>query len=254
MEIQKIKCPCCGANLDVSPNDRKVTCPFCGQTSILKKEDNLQTSSNFGGGNEDLIESANNLLELKEYLSAKKKFKEYTTKYPENYEGWLGLLRCKTRDFTIKDNNAVFESELNKYVENFEKTAPKDVFEETNKVLKYYLNPNLRAEEERQRQLSEAQKEKDRIKRERAERYAQKYPNGKPKRKFDFAIFWTIFMGLGALAFLFGEGGPEVLVSIFFTLSAIMPLRTIREKMNVKAWIVWVLAIVFMFIGMAFMK
>lgn len=249
MEIQKIKCPCCGANLDVSPNDRKVTCPFCGQTSILKKEDNAHASSNVSGGNEDLIESANNLLELKEYLSAKKKFKEYTTKYPENYEGWLGLLRCKTRDFTVKDNNAVFESELNKYVENFKKTAPNDVFEETNKILKYYLNPGLKAEEERQRQLSEAQKKEERLKKEKAERYAQKYPNGKPKLKFDFAILWTLFM-LVCINGAFSDGFP--IVAIAFIVSAILPLRIIREKVNMKTVVAWLIAVGIFFVGMMF--
>lgn len=247
MEIQKIKCPCCGANLDVSPNDRKITCRFCGQTSILKKEDNTQVSSNGINQNEDLIESANNLLELKEYLSAKKKFKEFTTKYPENYEGWLGLLRCKTRDFTIKDNNAVFESELNKYVENFEKTAPKDVFEETNKVLKYYLNPGLREEEERQRQLSEAQNEKERLKKERADKFAKKYPNGKPKSKFDFAILWTLFMFV-CITGAFSDGYP--IVGIAFIVSAVLPLRIIRNKINLNTGLIWVIAIAIFFIGM----
>ncbi len=136
MKLVSAKCPNCGANLELNEKNEKAKCNFCNSTIIVEDaiahynvKVNVEGKISIDGieSNSDLIESANRLLEMQEYLKAKKKFQEFSEKCPNDYQGWLGLLICRTRNFTIKDDNILFENDIRKYYEHFLRTSSKDV-------------------------------------------------------------------------------------------------------------------------------
>ena len=66
---------------------------------------------------------------------------EFSEKCPDNYQGWWGLLICRTRNFTIKDNNILFENDIKSYYNNFKKTAPDAIRADYSKIVENYLHP-----------------------------------------------------------------------------------------------------------------
>ncbi|MBR4262087.1 MAG: hypothetical protein IKQ35_01830 [Bacilli bacterium] len=153
VKLVAAKCPSCGAALKLKKSDEKVECEYCHQTIIVDDAIacyKLKISGNVSvdgiSTNSELIKNANDLLEMNEFLKAKKKFLEYSEKNPTDYQGWLGLLKCRTRNFTIRDNNALFENDINKYYDNYMKTAPNDIKDENNKIIEEYMNPNSKTD------------------------------------------------------------------------------------------------------------
>lgn len=143
------KCPSCGATLRLSKEDEKVRCEYCHQDIIVDDAIacyKLKLSGNVNvdgiSTNSDLIEAANELLDMGEFLKAKRKFLEFSEKCPDKYQGWLGLLICRTRNFTIKDNNIMFENDVNKYYEHFLRVAPEEIKEQYLETIENYFNPN----------------------------------------------------------------------------------------------------------------
>ena len=150
VELVSAKCPSCGAALKLSKEDERTVCEYCHQTIIVddavacyKLKINGSVSVNGIESNSDLIEAANDLLEMNEFLKAKRKFLEFSEKCPNNYQGWLGLLICRTRNFTIKDNNILFENDVNKYYEHFKKVAPEEIKKEYIETIENYLHPKV---------------------------------------------------------------------------------------------------------------
>lgn len=142
------KCPNCKAKLKVSKADETVECEYCHDTIIVEEaiacfKIKVSGTVNVDGitTNSKLLDSANELLDMKEYLKAKKKFLEYVEKCPDNYQGWLGLLVCRTRNFTIKDDNIMFENDINKYYTHFLEVAPEDVKKQYVEIIEDYLHP-----------------------------------------------------------------------------------------------------------------
>lgn len=143
------KCPNCGAILNISEGEERIKCEYCNNTIIVEDaiacyKLKVEGTISIDGieSNTDLINSANELIEMKEYLKAKKKFLEFSEKCPDNYQGWLGLLICRTRNFTIKDNNIMFENDVNNYYEHFNKTAPEEVKAQYSGIMNNYLYPD----------------------------------------------------------------------------------------------------------------
>lgn len=148
VKLVSAKCPSCGASLKLSKDDEQTKCEYCHQTIIVDEaiacyKLKISGTVSIEGieTNSDLIDSANELLEMKEFLKAKRKFLMFSEKFPNNYQGWLGLLICRTRNFTIKDNNIMFENDVNKYYEHFLKVAPDDVKSDYVEVIENYLHP-----------------------------------------------------------------------------------------------------------------
>ena len=149
VKLVSAKCPSCGASLKLSEEAEQTKCEYCHQTIIVddaiacyKLKISGTVSIEGIETNSDLIDSANELLEMKEFLKAKRKFLEFSEKCPNNYQGWLGLLICRTRNFTIKDNNIMFENDVNKYYEHFLKVAPNDVKDDYVEIIENYLHPS----------------------------------------------------------------------------------------------------------------
>lgn len=145
MNVLSLKCPGCGANIDFNGHNRNVKCDYCHQTITIDDENHMvlqgKVSVNGIETNDELIESANELLEMNEFLKAKKKYLEYSEKCPDDAKGWIGLLKCRTRNFTVKDNNIIFEKDVNKYYQHFLSTAPQEMKNIYVPVIERYLHP-----------------------------------------------------------------------------------------------------------------
>lgn len=174
VKLVSAKCPNCGASLKLSKEDEKVECEYCRNTIVVDDAIacyKLKISGNVSvegiSTNADLIEAANELLDMNEYLKAKRKFLEFSEKCPDNYQGWLGLLICRTRNFTIRDNNLMFENDINKYREHFFRVASDDIKKQYFETIDRYFDPEKyrRLEEqeraEKQKQAIEEQKRKN---------------------------------------------------------------------------------------------
>lgn len=174
VKLVSAKCPSCGAPLKLSKDEERVKCDFCHNTIIVEEAITcykLKVSGTVSvegiTTNSELIEAANELLDMNEYLKAKRKFLEFSEKCPDNYQGWLGLLICRTRNFKIRDNNIMFENDVNKYYEHFKRTASKEVFDEYFETIDRYFDPEKykRMEEEerlnKQKQQLEEQRKKE---------------------------------------------------------------------------------------------
>lgn len=158
MKLVSAKCPNCGADLKLDTEKTSVECEYCKQNIMVEEaveryKIEVSGTISIDGivSDSELISSANDLLEMKEFLKAKRKFQEFSEKCPNDYQGWLGLLICRTRNFTIRDNNIVFENEVKKYYEHFLKTAPENIKNQYKKILDAYFhieqegdnNPNI---------------------------------------------------------------------------------------------------------------
>ena len=71
----------------------------CGELiEFFKLNDLLQ---NYLITQEDLCKKAADALEKYDYASAKELYSEITQTYPQAYEGWLGLILCETKKFSV---------------------------------------------------------------------------------------------------------------------------------------------------------
>lgn len=148
VKLESAKCPNCGANLKLSKEDETVKCEYCQQTIIVDQaiacyKLKISGTVSIEGieTNKELVFAANQLLDMNEYLKAKRKFLELSEKCPDNYQGWLGLLICRTRNFTIRDNNIMFENDVNKYYEHFLSVAPDEIKKQYSELIENYLYP-----------------------------------------------------------------------------------------------------------------
>lgn len=155
MKFISAVCPNCKAKLELSGTSKATKCNYCGTTLII--EDTLKNNNKvFVDGiqtDRELINSANELLDMGEFIKAKKLFEKFSIKNPNKYQGWLGLLICRTRNFTIKDNNFLFENDIKKYFTYFNRTAPSNIKEEYFEIIDKYINPekyeNIEKKEEK---------------------------------------------------------------------------------------------------------
>ncbi|MBR6073517.1 MAG: hypothetical protein IKP76_04280 [Bacilli bacterium] len=180
MKLVSAKCPNCGANLKVNSDDESVKCEFCEQTIIIndaiacyKLKVSGTVSVNGISSNADLIESGNELISIGEFLKAKKCFKEFSEKCPKDYQGWLGLLICRTRNFRIKDNNILFQKDVENYYSHFKSTAPKEISDQYYETIDRYFDPEKYIRLEQAKKLEEERKAKERYEREQEERRRQ---------------------------------------------------------------------------------
>ena len=126
MKLISLKCPTCGAKLEVSDNAREVKCEYCGITSVIDdevvkvehhfKDDSLETK----------FENAEAYLtKLKDYDRAFSLYQELSVEKPLDPRIWYGLLISKTENFSVFDiknnkKNAELEhNEIEKYFLNY---------------------------------------------------------------------------------------------------------------------------------------
>lgn len=181
IKLVSAKCPNCCATLKLSKDDEKIECEYCHNTILVDDAIacyKFKVSGNVSvegiATNADLIEIANELLDMKEFLKAKRKFLEFSEKCPDNYQGWLGLLICRTRNFTIRDNNIMFENDINKYREHFFRVAPDEIKEEYFETIDRYFDPEKykRIDEEAAAEMRRQELEKQKLKIEEQKKFA----------------------------------------------------------------------------------
>lgn len=150
MKLISLICPSCGAKLELQElgNRSKCFCQYCGQTILLDEEQITITGTVRVDGidsESDILVSAESLLERGVFLVAQNKFKEYVSKCPDDYRGWLGLLKTRTRNYSVHDNNALFKLDVKKYYTNFMNSAPDSVIEEHEQEITEYFHPEIKS-------------------------------------------------------------------------------------------------------------
>lgn len=227
MKIINSKCPNCGANLDIPEETNRIKCGHCGQTLLIDDE-KIKIDANLSVDgietNDELLTSANELLNMNEYLKAKKKFLEFSEKNTDNYQGWLGLLICRTRNFTIKDNNILFSTDVNKFYEHFLRTAPEDIKKEYIGIIENYLHPSIENDKENK---------KDRN---------QSIINSIKSLKY----VSTIFLILGGISFL---NSCAIFAGFSWIIAGLILIPKIRDKVSLDKKKAIIISIVFVIAG-----
>ena len=162
-------CPNCNATLELNSEDKITKCKYFGAT-IMIDDGTVKINGNVSidgiQTDRELIDNANELLDMGEFIKAKRLFEEFSTKNPDKYQGWLGLIICRTRNFKIKDNNILFENDVKKYFKYFNRTAPPKIKEEYFETIDRYIDPEKyerlsQEEEERERQEEKHKREQE---------------------------------------------------------------------------------------------
>ena len=224
MKIVNAKCPNCGANLDIPKETERVKCEYCNQ-NLLIDDEKIKIEGNIRVAgietDDELLTSANELLSMNEYLKAKKKFLEFSEKNPDNYQGWLGLLICRTRNFTIKDNNIMFGIDVNKYYEHFLRTASDEIKNKYVETIENYLHPSI--EKDIEKTVNKIKKDKN---------------NYKGYLKYTPATFLII----GGLAFFTNSA---VFGGILWIIAGLILIPKIRDILKITKKKATILSIVF---------
>ena len=97
MKLVSVKCPSCGAVVEVDEYSRSFQCKHCGVSTVIEKD-----SYNTNYNDERLQKIELMIREHKNYKDAKSKFKFMIDSDPRDPRPWLGLVRCLTCDFTEK--------------------------------------------------------------------------------------------------------------------------------------------------------
>lgn len=188
MKLISAKCPNCGGHLKIEEGTTKTVCEYCNKDIIIDDEsikikisgrvsvDGIKTDK-------ELINSANELLDMGEYIKAKKLFDQFATNNPDQYQGWLGLLICRTRNFQIRDNNILFENDIEKYYKYYQRTAPQDVKDDYFETIDRYMYPDKWKEIDRQRELEKQEELRKQEEEERQKKYASAIEENKKLRE-----------------------------------------------------------------------
>lgn len=261
MKFVSAKCPECGASLKLSKEEERVECEYCHNSIIVDDAIacyKLKVSGNVSVDgvttNAELIAAANELLDMNEYLKAKRKFLEFSEKCPDNYQGWLGLLICRTRNFTIKDDNIMFENDVKKYHQHFLRVAPKKIKEEYFETIDRYFNPEKykkMEEEERERQRQKELEEQKKKEEEERKFAAEEKEKRKEKRrensiyksieKVSYEVKRILLMVWDGFLYLFGgiivfgsilSFGDNIITNIFGILFGLSLFKIIYVKVE----------------------
>ncbi len=135
MKLVSLNCPNCGAKLEVSSYRKKVLCEYCDNHFYIHESNKYEVRHLLAGQineNQEYINAITYLDVLKEYDAAYDIFKSLVTRYVNDSELWICLLRSYTKDFSYDSYcSDEYIKTCNKYWKNFELLATKK------EVLKY---------------------------------------------------------------------------------------------------------------------
>ena len=100
--MQKLQCELCGSVDIVRTDGGFFKCQHCGCKYTLEQAKALLSTVETTIGKaelERLLKNAKTYYDLKQFYEAKKTYDEITKQFPDDYRGWLGLLRLEYRDY-----------------------------------------------------------------------------------------------------------------------------------------------------------
>jgi DNA-directed RNA polymerase subunit RPC12/RpoP len=101
MKLIQMKCPNCGASLEITTDNKEIICNYC-RTPIILDEEIIKVEHTIQENTiKEKIKVANTYLnEFEDYEQAYKEYGKLTHEYPYEPEVWLGLVLCITKKFT----------------------------------------------------------------------------------------------------------------------------------------------------------
>ena len=104
--MQKLQCELCGSVDIVRTDGGFFQCQHCGCKYTLEQAKALLSTVETTIGKaelERLLKNAKTYYDLKQFYEAKKTYDEITKQFPDDYRGWLGLLRLEYRNYMYND-------------------------------------------------------------------------------------------------------------------------------------------------------
>ena len=104
--MQKLQCELCGSVDIVRTDGGFFKCQHCGCKYTLEQAKALLSTVETTIGKaelERLLKNAKTYYDLKQFYEAKKTYDEITKQFPDDYRGWLGLLRLEYRNYMYND-------------------------------------------------------------------------------------------------------------------------------------------------------
>lgn len=110
MKLVAAKCPSCGANIEVSPNDEATKCKYCGnailvEDALKKFEVEVRGTVQISGISslENDLELGRQALDAKDWAKAYRVFSGAIDKKAVCYDAWNGCLCAMTQNFTYAE-------------------------------------------------------------------------------------------------------------------------------------------------------
>lgn len=123
MPLLPAKCPICGAILNIESEKEAAICPNCNNAFVVEKAiNNYRTYNTINADTvvvqnesekEQLNKNGETYIKLGYFEKAKEYYEQLVEKFPDDYRGWWGLIRCK---FLKNDLNKIQEQSKNPYV------------------------------------------------------------------------------------------------------------------------------------------
>lgn len=154
MPLVKAQCPNCGGSLEVDKSLEAALCPYCNTPYIVEKAINNYNTyvvHQYDSGTvvnnivqeeslDRLLANARALTNIGNYEKAFEVYTRITEHYPEEYNGWWGLIMTCTKGFSDAGVYCVRQSELREYYKYFKKQcADNYVSKEKEQQFKEYL-------------------------------------------------------------------------------------------------------------------
>ena len=106
--MQKLQCELCGSVDIIRTNDGCFQCQHCGCKYTLEQAKALlgTVETTIGTAElERLLRNAKAQYDIEQFDAAKSTYEEITKQFPDDYRGWLGLLRLEYRNYMY--NNSI---------------------------------------------------------------------------------------------------------------------------------------------------
>lgn len=200
---RQARCPNCGADLTVEPNEKTVKCSACGEESsavmAIKYYESLQEneSEQKEAHGEDyqklnlVLDELYGLLDMCEYEKAEEKYYEATMYSETDYRVYMAMVAIKTKNYTdLKDQE--HKQYINKAIACADAEAKQDIV----RIYKPYYKKTTLTEEE----LLEYTAEENKIKKKRLEKSLKTMiPEfmAKEKRNKVFLILFPVLIAIG---------------------------------------------------------
>ena len=112
MKLVAAKCPCCNANIEVSPDAETTKCRYCGSAILVEdaiKKYTIEFSGEVGisgiSSLENDLKLGSQYLEVKEWTNAYHMFSNAIDKKADCYAAWHGCLCALTQNFSFADKS-----------------------------------------------------------------------------------------------------------------------------------------------------